>query len=418
LFYSTIPFGVGVAISLPNVEFIETPDYPTTVDSEREVNREEAPQGQEGESQELSDEESFDLKSCKESALYVGRLFDFLDDLKRAVKEYHIRESSKVTTESSNNKIYVVKCDASMCGWRFYAARYKDGDYFQIKTIKGKHVCSKEGDIKDHRNMLCEFISKLILDLIRKKGDASPKEIQAFVHERYPCIPSYIKAWKAKELARAHLFGEWKESYTKLSPFLNAIHVTNPGTKVEWWSDCTADLNVRLLKGVAWAFAPAIEGFKHCRLVISVDSMILCSKYGGRMLLAVAYDANGQVLPLSFVVIKVEDDESWIWFMRWFRAEVVGSHLLCVISDRQDSILRLFDQPNSDRCTGTGQAFHRYCTRYLCESIRSTFKKDNLVKLFRWVSRQPVKQISSGDDANHGNQLGGIQLFSQTRHVI
>jgi MuDR family transposase/MULE transposase domain/SWIM zinc finger len=371
-----------------NVEFAETPDHPAPVDSEREVNREEAPQGEEGESQELTDEESFDLKPCDESTLYVGRLFDSLDDLKQAVREYHIRENRKVVTENSSNKIYVVKCDASTCGWRLYAARCKDGEYFQIKTIKGKHVCSNEGDSKDHRNMSCEFISKVILDLIRKKGDASPKEIQAYVHDRYPCTPSYSKAWRAKELAKAHLFGEWKESYTKLAPFLNAIQVTNPGTKVEWWSDGTADPNVRLFKGVAWAFAPAIEGFKHCRPVISIDSTILCGKYGGRMLLAVAYDADGQVLPLAFAVIKVEDDESWSWFMRWLRAEVVGPRLLCVISDWQNSILRLFDQPNSGWYTGTGQAFHRYCTRYLCESIRSAFKKDNLVKLVRWVSRQ------------------------------
>lgn len=373
--------------SQSNVEFAETPEHPARIGFEREENREEAPQGEEGESQELTDEESIDIKLRDESALYVGRLFDSLDDLKRVVREYHIRENRKVMTENSNNRIYVVKCDASTCGWRLYAARCKDGN-FQIKTIKGKHVCSNEGDGKDHKNMSCEFISQLILDLIKKKGDASPKEIQAFVHERYPCTPSYSKAWKAKELAKAHLFGEWKESYTKLAPFLNAIQVANPGTKVEWWSDGTADPNMRLFKGVAWAFAPAIEGFKHCRPVIGIDSTILCGKYGGRMLLAVAYDADGQVLPLAFAVIKVEDDESWSWFMRWLRAEVVGPRPLCVISDWQDSILGLFNQPDSGWCTGTGQAFHRYCTRYLCESIRSAFKKDDLVKLVKWVSRQ------------------------------
>ncbi|XP_078168519.1 uncharacterized protein LOC144563019 [Carex rostrata] len=344
-------------------------------------------EGEEGESQELTDEESIDVKPRDGSALYTGKCFDSLEDLKQVVREYHIRENRRVVTQNSNNSIYVVKCATETCGWRLYATKGKGGNFFQIKTFNGKHVCSNK-DMKDHRNMSCEFISRLILDLIKKKGDASPKEIQAFVHERYPCTPSYSKAWKAKELAKAQLFGEWKESYAKLAPFLNAIQVTNPGTKVEWWSESTADPNVRTFKGLAWAFAPALEGFKHCRPVIGIDSTILCGKYGGSMFLAVSYDADGQVLPLAFAVIEVEDDESWSWFMRWLRTEVVGPRLLCVISDRKDSILRLFDQPDSGWCTGTGQAFHRYCSRYLCENVKSAFKKDDLVKLVRWVSRQ------------------------------
>ncbi|KAJ1695998.1 hypothetical protein LUZ63_012696 [Rhynchospora breviuscula] len=375
--------------SQSNVECPEkTSENPTQVS--REENQEEPLPGEKAEdkeSQNLTDEESIDFKPHDESTLYVGRLFDTIDDVRRAVREYHIKQNRKLVTQQSGSDKYVVKCMDPECGWRLYAASGKDGDYFQIRTIKGEHVCSNEGGGLDHINMKSEFISHLILDLVKKKGDASPKEIQDFVQELYQCRPSYAKAWNAKELAIDHLFGEWKASYAKLAPYLNAIQVANPGTKVEWWSDSTTDPNVRLFRGVAWAFAPAIEGFKSCRPVISVDSTTLCGKYGGRMLIAVAYDAEGQILPLAFAVIKDEEDNSWSWFMRWLR-ELVGPRPLCVISDLQDSILSLFNQPDSGWYTGTGQAFHRYCSRYLCESIRAAFKNDDLVKLVQWVSRQ------------------------------
>ncbi|KAJ4807705.1 MuDR family transposase [Rhynchospora pubera] len=340
--------------------------------------------------QELSDEESFDVKQpSDELALYSGRLFDSLDDQRRTIREHHIRQNRNFVTVRSNGARYVVKCLDPRCGWKSYAASSKDRSYCQIKTIKGEHVSSNERDGEDNVNMTTEFISKLILDLVKIKGDAcTPKKIQDFVHEVYPCTPSYTKAFRAKELAIAHLFGEWKESYAKLAPYLNAIQVVNPGTKVDWLSDATADPNVRIFRGVAWAFAPAIEGFKSCRPVISIDSTILSGKYGGRMLIAVAYDADDQLLPLAFAVIKDEKDESWSWFMRWLRLEVVGPRPLCVISDPQDSIVSLFDQPDSGWSTCSGQAFHRYCSRYLCENIRSSFKKDYLVKLVKWVSRQ------------------------------
>ncbi|KAJ1700739.1 hypothetical protein LUZ63_000518 [Rhynchospora breviuscula] len=340
-------------------------------------------------SQELTDEESFEFKPHDKSALYVGRSFS-KDDLKRAVIEYHIKQNREFETVTSSNSTYAVKCVAPKCGWRLYATPI-EGNYFQIKKIKGKHVCSNGGgDGKDHINLSADFISELILDLIKKRGDAcTPKEIQDFVHELYGRVPSYNKAWRAKEFAVAHLFGEWKESYVKLAPYLNAIQVANPGTKVEWWSDNSTDgPNVKLFRGVAWAFAPSIEGFKQCRPVISVDRTILCGKYGGTMLIAVAYDAEDQILPLAFAVIKDEEDESWSWFMRWMRLEVAGPRPLCVISDQHDSLLKLFNQPDSGWCTGTGQACYRYCSRHLCEKIRSSFKKDHLAKLIKWVSRQ------------------------------
>ncbi|KAJ4809963.1 MuDR family transposase [Rhynchospora pubera] len=324
-----------------------------------------------------------------DASLYVGRLFSSLDHLKWVVLDYHIRENRMVVTDRASTKIYVLKCEQwPNCRWRLSAVPTGDGVSFRIRFIRGPHSCSNEEVRKDHRNLSSNFIAQMIRNMVREKLDTSPKDIQESVKKRYPFTLSYNKAWLAKQKAIAHLFGEWRESYTLLAPLFNAIQASNPGTKVNWWSDSTADPKVRLLRGVSWAFGPAIKGFSHCRPVIGIDSAILSGKYGGKLLFVVAYDGEGQLLPLAFSIVETENDESWYWFMYWLRKEVVGTRPLCVISDRQDYILRLFDQPDSGWCTGTGEAFHRYCSRYLCESFQAVFKKEELVDLVKWALKQ------------------------------
>lgn len=324
-----------------------------------------------------------------DSSLYIGRLFSSLDHLKWVVLDYHIRENRMVVTDRASSKIYVLKCEQwPNCRWRLSAVPTGNGVSFKIRFIRGPHSCSNKEERKDHRNLSSTFIAQMIRNVVRENLDTSPKDIQEIVKKRYPFTLSYNKAWLAKQKTIAHLFGEWRESYTLLAPLFNAIQASNPGTKVNWWSDSTDDLKVRLLRGVSWAYSPAIEGFTHCRPVIGVDSAILSGKYGGKLFLVVAYDAEGQLIPLAFAIVETENDESWGWFMSWLRREVVGPRPLCVISDRQDYILRLFDQSDSGWFTGTGEAFHRYCSRYLCQSFQAVFRKEELVDLVKWALKQ------------------------------
>jgi MULE transposase domain/SWIM zinc finger len=324
-----------------------------------------------------------------DSSLYNGRVFSSLDHLKWVVMDYHIRENRMVVTDRASSKIYVLKCEQwPNCRWRLSAVPTGDGLSFRIRFIRGPHICSDQDERKDHRNLSSTFIAQMIRNVVREKLDTSPKDIQDIVKKQYPFTLSYNKAWHAKQKAVAHLFGEWRESYTLLAPLFKAIQDSNPGTKVNWWSDGTADPKVRVLRGVSWAFSPAIEGFAHCRPVIGIDSAILSGKYGGKLLFVVSYDAEGQLIPLAFAIVEAENDESWGWFLRWLRREVVGPRALCVISDCQDYILRLFDQPDSGWFTGTGEAFHRYCSRYLCDNFQAVFKKEELVDLVKWALKQ------------------------------
>lgn len=57
-----------------------------------------------------------------------------------------------------------------------------------------------------------------------------------------------------------------------------------------------------------WAFAPFIEGFQFCHLVISIDVTHLYGKYWYMTLVAVGVGANVQLFPLAFTIMKGEND--------------------------------------------------------------------------------------------------------------
>ena len=83
------------------------------------------------------------------------------------------------------------------------------------------------------------------------------------------------------------------------------------GTQVSYRSINGDTPSTIIFKYVFWAFAPSIVGFAHCRPVISIDGTHLYGKYKGKLLIAMATDANNKIFPLAFVVVDDETRASW-----------------------------------------------------------------------------------------------------------
>ncbi|XP_073271468.1 uncharacterized protein [Primulina huaijiensis] len=96
----------------------------------------------------------------------------------------------------------------------------------------------------------------------------------------------------------------------------------------------------KTLNYVFWAFKPCVDGFRHCRKIISVDGTHLYTKYKHKMLIGVTLDANNQVLPLAFAIVEEETTDSWKWFLENLGRHVVrGQNGICLISDRHKGIV-------------------------------------------------------------------------------
>ena len=129
-------------------------------------------------------------------------------------------------------------------------------------------------------------------------------------------------------------------------------------------------LLVRVLKGSS-------------RPVISINATHLYGKYKGKLLIAMATDANNEVYPLAFAVVESESKETWGWFLACLKRFVTDQTNLCIISDRHSGIKACFDDI-SMTWLQPPQAHHRY---YLCHVASNANTKWKISKLKNLVWR-------------------------------
>jgi hypothetical protein len=125
----------------------------------------------------------------------------------------------------------------------------------------------------------------------------------------------YGKVWRAKEHALTLLWGDWRETYTKVPRLLHAISHFNPGTRYvidtcgQWLPNDNSQYYL-VLKCVFWFFPQCVAGFAHCRRIISVDDTFLTGKYKCILMLAVGITTKNQQLLLVFALVEGENNES------------------------------------------------------------------------------------------------------------
>ncbi|XP_017412951.1 uncharacterized protein LOC108324522 [Vigna angularis] len=89
-------------------------------------------------------------------------------------------------------------------------------------------------------------------------------------------------------------------------------------------------------------------------------------KYGGELLTAVGRDGNEQILPIAYVVVEVENKDSWNWFLELIIADLGGeAGLLPAIQD----LLPKVEQ--------------RFCVRHLYSNFKKKYPGKDL-KCLMW----------------------------------
>ena len=136
-------------------------------------------------------------------------------------------------------------------------------------------------------------------------------------------------------------------------------------------------LNTEIFQRVFWSFKPSIEGFQHCRPVMSIDGTHLYGKYKGKLLIAMGCDENNQLFPLAFAITEGENTDSWGWFLACIRNRVTQRTGICVISYRHPGIMATMVDPHLGWATPF--AYHRICMRHFAGNFMTRFK-DKILK--------------------------------------
>nr|XP_016459395.1 PREDICTED: protein FAR1-RELATED SEQUENCE 5-like [Nicotiana tabacum] len=119
------------------------------------------------------------------------------------------------------------------------------------------------------------------------------------------------------------------------------------------------------------AICTSISGWKYCRPVVVVDGTFLKSAYMGIMLTSSTMNAASTILPLAYAVVDSENDASWKWFFEQFKHAYGERPNMCVVSDRNESILK------ETSIVYPGMP-HYSCMWHIWTNIRAKFKKGYL----------------------------------------
>jgi hypothetical protein len=173
----------------------------------------------------------------------------------------------------------------------------------------------------------------------------SIKTVMELVKALFHYDVKYDKACKAKQDAFRMLYVDWEEAYNQIPRLLLAmananlcmVHVVEPyGQETRIYNGRT----VRVFGCAFWAFEQCVKSFEHCRPVISVDGTFLTGQYRGALLVAIANDANNQLVPLALAFVEAENNDNWEWFFLLLRTKVLPPQReICVISDRHQGII-------------------------------------------------------------------------------
>ncbi|XP_025608138.1 uncharacterized protein [Arachis hypogaea] len=168
---------------------------------------------------------------------------------------------------------------------------------------------------QDHAKLDSDTIADAIRPLVEADPSIKVKSIIAESQSRFNYNVSYHKTWLTKQKFVAKFFYDWEVSYQILPVWLKAMTAKMPKSRVQIktlfvYHESEEVQDVRVLHHVFWSFYPCIVAFRHCKLLVQVDSTHLYGKYKSALLVAVAQDENKNIVPIAFAIVEGETGDT------------------------------------------------------------------------------------------------------------
>ncbi|KAH1257876.1 hypothetical protein GmHk_03G007749 [Glycine max] len=332
--------------------------------------------------------------------LYVGMDFDSKDAVKNALKQYVMKVHQTFKVVETKSHKYIVCCpnntEESPCPFYMRAILSKKTDAWKVTQWGGPHTCLNMTMTQDHEKLDSNLIATCVVGMIREDPSIKISLIQERINSEFSYKVSYRKAWMAKQKAIAIEYGDWEESYAKLSSWLTHMQNHSPGSYFQILHDDfivgnRVSREHRQFHRVFWTFGQCKEAFKYCKPIIQVDDTHLYGKYRGTLLMATSQDGNGCVLPLAFAVVEGETLTAWSWFLAHLREHVTDKNGICLISDRHASIKSVV--ANEHLGWQPPHGYHVYCVRHIASNFNRKFNNAKQKEMFKKLAYTPCKHV-------------------------
>ena len=103
-----------------------------------------------------------------DNELYVGQGFCQLEDLKHAVKIWHIKSHVTFKAKRCVKDTWVLCYPAEGCQWKLRASKRKNLKVCEIIMIEGPHTCVMPTISQDHNKMDSKLVGKNILAMVEE----------------------------------------------------------------------------------------------------------------------------------------------------------------------------------------------------------------------------------------------------------
>ncbi|KAL4587996.1 hypothetical protein LXL04_000874 [Taraxacum kok-saghyz] len=318
-----------------------------------------------------------------------------------------LTQSGPWTKVKLNCKKKVVASTTSTCPWVLFISRKNIEDEWMVKTVPG------------NKSMHSRIHGKNLIGQVERNPTIPVRALHEELQKKYEVGFSRMKAFRAKQIAQKHVFGDFQKQYALLWDYGLELKRTNVGTtfKVDVYSEPNVNSQTRMFKRVYVCLGPLKLGFKAgLRDFLGFDGCFLKGPYPGQILSAVGLDSNNGIYPLAYSIVESENTASWTWFLDCLAEDLDlnASSNFTFISDRQmgltNAIAKIF--PNAE---------HRSCLKHIHENMRrfwsdteyrnllwdsatttTTPHFDNAMELFRqfdveayeWLKKIPPEQWS------------------------
>ncbi|XP_075075296.1 uncharacterized protein LOC107832161 [Nicotiana tabacum] len=306
------------------------------------------------------------ISKTNQREVMTGQVYKDKATLKKVVEHYDISQRFQFRVDKSNYVSYALLCMSKDCEWRFKASSINKSELFKVREFIDKHTCPLKDKVYEQRQASSSLIGGIIRPkLTNHKKKYTTKDIIDDVKSDLGVDVSYMLTWRAKEKAINFLRGEPADSYKKLPRYLYTMDKTYP------------DSHIRMVKSpknefmyVYISLYAFIKGFDHCRPIVVVDGSHLKSYYTGKFVSTSTLDGAGHILALAYGVIDSENDAAWTWFFEQFKIAYSDRENMCIVSDRNESIIKSISRVYPD-------VPHFTCIWNIWNNVYKKFKKSH-----------------------------------------
>ena len=118
--------------------------------------------------------------------------------------------------------------------------------------------------------------------------------------------------------------------------YTEELKLSNPGSTIEVLARHDKKGNP-IFRRIYICFAGCKKGFTEwCRPVVGLDGCHIKGPHPSQRLTAIGMDANNSMFPIAYVVIEVENKETWSWFLDFMSDDlnITNPHHWTFISDK------------------------------------------------------------------------------------